>query len=66
LHSRKAVQRVLVDVLAPRLRARGWHVQWYADPSQLQLIADVRMHFLPYVQSDCRAVIAQTMLLYAD
>ncbi len=28
-------------VLAPRLKARGWHVQWYAKPSQLAAIADL-------------------------
>ena len=27
--------------LAPRLRGLGWHVQWYARPAQLPLIADL-------------------------
>ena len=27
--------------LAPRLQARGWHVQWYANPAQLPTIASV-------------------------
>jgi predicted TIM-barrel fold metal-dependent hydrolase len=28
--------------LAPRLHERAWHVQWYAEPSQLSSIADVQ------------------------
>lgn len=28
-------------VLAPRLKARGWHVQWYAKANQLAAIADL-------------------------
>ncbi len=28
--------------LAPRLRERGWHVQWYAGQAQLPLIADLQ------------------------
>jgi predicted TIM-barrel fold metal-dependent hydrolase len=28
--------------LAPRLQDRGWHVQWYAEPSQLPRIADLQ------------------------
>ena len=28
--------------LAPRLRERGWHVQWYADQSQLVQVADLQ------------------------
>lgn len=27
------------EALAPRLRQRGWHVQWYATPAQLPAIA---------------------------
>jgi predicted TIM-barrel fold metal-dependent hydrolase len=29
------------DALAPRLRERGWHVQWYTTPLQLATIADL-------------------------
>ena len=29
-------------VLAPALRRRGWHVQWYAHPAQLPRIADLQ------------------------
>lgn len=28
--------------LAPRLRERGWHVQWYADHAQLPLVAQLQ------------------------
>ncbi|MBV1732206.1 MAG: amidohydrolase family protein, partial [Hydrogenophaga sp.] len=28
-------------VLSPRLKARGWHVQWYASPEQLGTIAEL-------------------------
>lgn len=28
--------------LAPRLRARGWHAQWYADHSQLERVAQLQ------------------------
>jgi predicted TIM-barrel fold metal-dependent hydrolase len=36
--------------LAPRLRARGWHVQWYARPQQLaQLVTWQRQCGLPFV-----------------
>lgn len=28
-----------LDALAPRLRERGWHVQWYAQPGDLEAIA---------------------------
>ncbi|WP_092952343.1 amidohydrolase family protein [Paracidovorax konjaci] len=28
-----------LDALAPRLRERGWHVQWYAAPEHLERIA---------------------------
>ncbi|WCM93873.1 amidohydrolase family protein [Acidovorax sp. NCPPB 2350] len=28
-----------LDALAPRLRGRGWHVQWYAAPEHLERIA---------------------------
>lgn len=31
-----------LDVLAPALRRRGWHVQWYAHPAQLPRIADLQ------------------------
>jgi predicted TIM-barrel fold metal-dependent hydrolase len=29
------------DTLAPRLRARGWHLQWYAPAQQLPLVASL-------------------------
>lgn len=30
-----------MQALAPRLKALGWHVQWYAAPAQLAAIADL-------------------------
>lgn len=31
-------------VLAPRLKALGWHVQWYAAPAQLAQVAELHAH----------------------
>lgn len=31
-----------LSVLAPALRRRGWHVQWYAHPAQLPRIAELQ------------------------
>lgn len=30
--------------LAPRLRRRGWHLQWYASAAQLPMLADLHRH----------------------
>lgn len=39
-----------LDTLAPRLRARGWHVQWYVPPQRLpQLAAWQAEHRLVFV-----------------
>ena len=33
---------LLLQQLAPRLRARGWHVQWYVRPGQLALVQSLQ------------------------
>lgn len=31
--------------LAPRVRARGWHVQWYVAPARLAMLAELQRRF---------------------
>lgn len=51
-----------LPALAHRLRNRGWHVQWYAQPSQLPLVADMQARTgLTFVLDHLAGLCAETV-----